>query len=99
MGAHCQRRQDYVGRRFRPDRHHNDLIGLPGFGQPHGSLHRVPVERVHRHAQICSLDARPVRLHPDANGVVDDALDGHEDLHAGAMAKLEVGGKAPSSAC
>jgi hypothetical protein len=56
-------------------RDRDDLGDDALFLQPNGFLDRDLVERVHRHLDVGSVDARPVGLHAHLNVVIDDTLD------------------------
>lgn len=81
MRAHREGGENDVVALFRPDRHHDDLGGVAGFGQLHGGFDGVLVEGVHRHANVLGLDPRTIGTDADAHRVIDDALDGNEDFH------------------
>ena len=55
--------------------HDNDFAGHLLLLHPDCLLDRDLVERVHRVFDALRHDAGLVRLHPDLDGVVDDALD------------------------
>ena len=56
-------------------------VALPGLLLPQRLLDGDFVERIHRHLDVGELDARPVRLDPDLDVVVDHPFDGHENFH------------------
>ena len=55
---------------------------MPGLGQLHGGLDGMLAERVHRHAHASGFHARAIGAHPDADVMIDDALNGDQDFHA-----------------
>jgi hypothetical protein len=63
---------------------HGDHFGGHAlFLQPHGLLDGDLVEGVHAHLDVGDVDAAAVGLDAHLDVVVDDALDGDEDLHGG----------------
>ena len=63
---------------------HGDDLGRDAlFLEAHGLLDGDFVEGIHRHLDVGGVDAGAVRLDPDLDVVIDDALDGDEDFHCG----------------
>jgi hypothetical protein len=61
------------------DRH--DLRHHALFLEAHRLFHGDFVERIHRHLHVRRVDSRPIRLHPNLDVEVDDALDRDQDFH------------------
>ncbi|KAF1854083.1 hypothetical protein Lal_00005300 [Lupinus albus] len=84
----------------RADGNHHDLGRRTGFLETNRFLDGDLVEGVHREFHVGRLDPGLVGLHPDLDVVIDDALDGAEDLHGagpfGNGRRAGMGGRCPT---
>ena len=81
MRAHGEAREDDIRVLFGPDGDDDHLVRVARLGKLHRRLDGVLVERVHRHADVVGLDPGAIRPYADTDGVIDDPLDGNENLH------------------
>jgi len=81
IGANCHRGAQRLLALRHAARNCDDFGRDAFFLQTHGLLDGDLVEWIHRHLDVGNVDPASVRFHPDLDVVVDDALDGDEDLH------------------
>ncbi len=81
VSTHGERRTQRFLRLVRSDRHCDDFGRNALFTQTQRFFHRDFVKRVHAHFDIRQINTRTIGLNPRLNIIIDDPLNGDDDLH------------------